>query len=165
MRETPRIHPTPNGLLRSRVVLLGLACIALLCVAAAPASGQSIAVLHALLQSGQETPPNGSQSFGNAFMTVDLSTSMLCYSITYTDLESPELFAHFHGPAQPGETAGVLYTITPDGSPKTGCVGPLTGQEKGWLSKGLFYINIHSEDHTPGEIRGQVMVQGLVPAP
>jgi hypothetical protein len=44
-----------------------------------------------------------------------------------------------------------------DPSPKTGCVGPLTGKQMSNLKKGLFYLNVHSEMFPAGEIRGQVL--------
>jgi CHRD domain len=40
---------------------------------------------------------------------------------------------------------------------KTGCVGPLAGNQMSDLEKGLFYINIHSDELPAGEIRGQVL--------
>ena len=89
---------------------------------------------------------------------------MLCYSVSYNGLvngESDEIQAHFHGPAPAGENANVMFNISPSpsplGSPKTGCVGPLDGTAKKALLKGQLYINIHSNLHAPGEIRGQVL--------
>lgn len=120
-------------------------------------------VFTALLTGGQEVPENDSNAFGVAFLTFNEKTEELCYSITFTDekLVGTETAAHFHAPAVPGENAPVVFTITPDvsplGSPKNGCVGPLSNDQRKQLRKGLFYINIHSETFPGGEIRGQVI--------
>jgi hypothetical protein len=120
-------------------------------------------VFFAVLNSQQEiqNPKPNSNAFGNALMTFTNSDSMLCYSISYSDLVGTENNAHFHAPASVGENAPVLFAISPDpspfGSPKTGCVGPLTSQDRSNLRRGLFYINIHSTTFTSGEIRGQVL--------
>lgn len=116
----------------------------------------------AVLNSGQEiqTPKPDSNSQGNALMTLDTRTGLLCYSISYLDPVGTETAAHFHAPASAGENAPIVFVITPDvspvGSPKTGCVGPLTAQHMGDLKRGLFYINVHSTVFPGGEIRGQV---------
>ena len=36
-------------------------------------------------------------------------------------------------------------------------VGPLTKKQKKDLLRGLFYINVHTANNPPGEIRGQVL--------
>lgn len=112
----------------------------------------------AVLNSGQEmqTPKPDSNAQGVALMTLDNTTRKLCYAISYSPLAGRETAAHFHGPASAGQSAGVLFPITPTGSPKTGCVGPLKGKDAANLKKGLFYINVHSDVFPSGELRGQV---------
>jgi hypothetical protein len=123
----------------------------------------------AVLNGAQETPPVASPSTGVAFLTFNKNNSQLCYAISYTPLGGTELVAHFHGPtapnqvAGPGVASGVLFFITggdgpsPLGSPKNGCVGPLSKQQAKDVSKGLWYINVHSSIAAAGEIRGQVL--------
>jgi hypothetical protein len=112
----------------------------------------------AVLTGGQEVPPNDSEAFGVAFVTFDTVSKMLCYSITFNELGSDETAAHFHGPAAPGEAAGIVFSITPvPGKSKNGCVGPLSTQHIRELSRGLWYINVHSVEFPAGEIRGQVL--------
>ena len=146
----------------------------LLCLGTVGASAQiTSGVLSAMLQPTQETPPIlASSAFGNAFLNFDVASSMLCYSITYSDLGAPnlasgEISAHIHGPAEPGSAAGILFGISPSpspvGSPKEGCVGPLSVAERTDLVNGLLYINIHSNAFPGGEIRGQILFEQVYP--
>lgn len=127
--------------------------------AQAPAKGPGgDMVLFAVINGGQESAGGVSDAFGVGFFTFDSETAMLCYAINYTDLAAEEVGAHFHGPAQPGEDADVLFDIsTPAGSPKEGCVGPLSNQERNFLKKGRLYVNVHSSLAPAGEIRGQLV--------
>lgn len=151
------------------VLVLGIANIIFINPAMAQNGKNHIMPFTALLTGGQEVPANDSKAFGVAFMTFERKTRMLCYSITFTDdkLTGVETVAHFHGPAAPGEVANIIFDITPDpsplGSPKNGCVGPLTRRQVRELIRGLFYINIHSNVFPGGEIRGQVLpVKGII---
>lgn len=131
-------------------------------------NSKELRIFTALLTGGQEVPDpdrpnNNSNAFGVAFMTLDEKTNMLCYSISFTNdkLVGTETAAHFHAPARPGENAPIVFDITPKvspiGSPKNGCVGPLRKKQRDLLKNGLFYINIHSGSFPLGEIRGQVI--------
>lgn len=120
----------------------------------------------AVLNSGQEIqdPKPTSNALGTALLTLETATRLLCYSISYTDLLGLETAAHFHAPGSAGQNADIAFFISPPpegpsalGSPKTGCVGPLTGKQVSNLKKGLFYINIHSDLFPAGEIRAQVL--------
>lgn len=128
-------------------------------------AGKSVKPFTAILTGGQEVPQNDSNAFGVAFVTFEEDEKLLYYSITFTDanLAGTETAAHFHGPANPGENASVIFEITPvPGSPKNGSVGPLSQKQIRDLKKGLLYINIHTEAFPGGEIRGQVLpVRGL----
>ncbi len=121
-----------------------------------PANAGATKTFIAVINSGQEVPPNSSNSFGNAHLIFDKTTDMLCFSISYSALTGAESAAHFHGPASAGSNAGVQFGLPP-GSPKNGCVEPLSNQQRKDLEKGLFYINIHSNMWPGGEIRGQVL--------
>jgi CHRD domain-containing protein len=135
----------------------------MLVVSAVPVRAQTF-TFTAVLNSGQEPPPNTNESkaLGVAFVTFNADTGELCFSISYEDfnLTSEETNAHFHAPAPPGVNAPVLVQLPTPGSPKNGCVTPpLTDEQRRDLFRGLWYINIHTANNPGGEIRGQVLPQ------
>ena len=102
----------------------------------------------------------GSPGTGSAAMIFDDSTSTLSWNITWQDLLGPVIAAHFHGPALPSQNAGVQVVIDVNNA-----VGSATldAAQAADMLAGLWYINIHTIVHPPGEIRGQVYV--AVPEP
>jgi hypothetical protein len=139
--------------------IIGLLLI--LVVSAVPVRAQTF-TFTAVLNSGQEPPPNtnDSNAFGVAFVTFNTSTGELCFSISYRGLTAEETNAHFHAPNPPGLNAGVVVQLPTPGSPKNGCVTPeLTDELRRDLFQGLWYINIHTKNNEGGEIRGQVLPQ------
>jgi CHRD domain len=139
-----------------------LASTLLLALAAGPVQAQTF-TFTAVLTSGQEPPPNTntSKALGVAFVTFNIDTGELCFSISYDEvnLTSAETVAHFHAPAPPGVNAPVLIPLPP-GSPKNGCVTPdLTKAQRHDLFRGFWYVNIHTENNPGGEIRGQLIPQ------
>ncbi len=69
--------------------------------------------------------------------------------------------AHFHGPAKKGQNGPVVIWLTKQGSPPT---NPITGsttltpEQAQQFTAGEWYINVHTQSHPAGEIRGQVIV-------
>jgi len=140
-------------------VLVGL--VAALAAGPRPAGADTLVPFTALLNAGQEVPPRASSAQGVALVTLNTTNDELCYSISYQGLTTPEILAHFHGPAAPGQNANIVFDISPSpsplGSPKTGCVGPLNRRQQRELHDGLWYINVHTTMFPGGEIRGQVL--------
>ncbi len=99
---------------------------------------------------------------GTATVTYDSTTNLLSWNISFSGLDDgPDsvTIAHFHGPAIPGDTAGIEVDI---GVNSGGLTSPIVGsftitesQEADFFS-GLWYINIHTTSEGAGEIRGQV---------
>ena len=91
--------------------------------------------------------------------TYDPDTRMLTWSIAYSGLSSPATMAHFHGPAAAGANGPVTLWLSKQGmapeSPITGSA-TLSPEQAQQFMAGQWYINVHSKDHPPGEIRGQV---------
>jgi len=65
-------------------------------------------------------------------------------------LTSPEIAAHFHGPAAPGVNAPVMVPVDAKESPFK--------QAKAFAD-GMVYFNIHPAANKPGEIRGQMTLE------
>jgi len=99
-------------------------------------------------------------------MTFDTVTNLLDWNITYSGLTGTPTVSHFHGPALPGQNAGVEVDIVANsgGSIQSPMIGSatITDPQENDLLAGLWYINIHSTVNPGGEIRGQVEV---VPIP
>jgi hypothetical protein len=122
-------------------------------MAQAPAGTQ----LRATLNGAQEVPPVNTPGAGSANVSYDPASKRLSWTVTYGGLTGPATAAHFHGPAGPGQNAGVVIPIGGAGmpSPVSG-QATLTDAQAADLMAGRWYVNIHTAAHGGGEIRGQV---------
>jgi hypothetical protein len=131
--------------------------------------------------SGGEVASQPSMSLNNTTHQLNLNYAWGAAN-GFSDLESDFLLTHIHGPADVNNFTGVLYDLmsfkAPPGSGlgAGGRAGTVFGtlqlvadpkgspysiaQQEADLLNGLWYVNVHSVDHTGGEIRGQ-----LVPVP
>jgi hypothetical protein len=108
----------------------------------------------------QSVPPIDSPGKGTANLTYDPATRVVTWNITYSGLSGPATMAHFHGPASEGKNAPVLIWLTKRGSPAESPIKgetTLTPEQAQQFASGEWYINIHTQAHPGGEIRGQVM--------
>lgn len=101
---------------------------------------------------------SAAQGFGGLFYDEDTDT--LSWEFTYAELTGEVVAAHIHGPADPGESAGVLIDLN---GPSGGLASPLVGsvvvndaQIVTDLRMGRTYINLHTATNPGGEIRGQL---------
>lgn len=101
----------------------------------------------------------GSLGVGTAYMSFDDQSMLFEWDLTYSGLSGPATAAHFHGPAAPGQNAGVALGIG-TANPAVGSATLDTSQASDLLA-GLWYINIHTNQFAAGEIRGQVQVVPL----
>lgn len=107
---------------------------------------------------------DGFNPSGFGVVNVDTDLMTIDWTITYEGLTGPIVApgAHFHGPALPGETAGIEVFLT-DGDPAEPASGTLIGsadlslQQLSDVTEGLWYVNIHTAQNPSGEIRGQVV--------
>jgi hypothetical protein len=135
--------------------------------------------LTASLDAAQETTCtlNSAARGQTPTLTFDDASGTLTYSITFgtnaPNFDNGQLnggaaptLAHFHGPAFPGQTAGIVTngTIADLTSPMEGSFVAAAGQPRVDLMNGLWYINIHSNACPSGEIRGQVLTLSSGPA-
>lgn len=119
-----------------------------------------------IISGSQEVPGVLSPGAGAALVTFDPSTRELAWTIAYEGLIGTVTMMHFHGPAAAGANAGVRQDIGGISGLASGGSGSAIISEDfaAELLNGLWYINIHTSEFGPGEIRGQVMPT-IVPEP
>lgn len=112
--------------------------------------------LQGTLSAASEVPAKPSSGTGTVNATLDPDTHLLNYTIDYAGLTGPATMAHFHGPAKPGDNAGVALPLpSPLDSPIKGSA-TLTETQQKQLLDGLMYVNVHTAANPGGEVRGQV---------
>ena len=139
---------------RAAIFLTGLACAAW----AVPASAAPLSFT-VQLSGAQQVPPVQTSGTGSATITYDPSTQKVTWNITYAGLSSPVTMAHFHNAAAGKNGPVVVWLSKRDGSvasPLTGEATLTPAQAQQFLA-GDWYVNVHSQDHPGGEIRGQAV--------
>jgi hypothetical protein len=112
------------------------------------------------LSGAQCVPPVDTTGSGTADLTFDPATRVVAWKIPYSGLTSPSTMAHFHGPAKQGQNAPPVIWLSTQGSPPA---NPMTGsatltpEQAQQFSAGEWYVNVHTQSHPAGEIRGQVI--------
>jgi len=129
-----------------------------LCLVSGAAQAET-KIFKATLSGTSEVPPTAGAGAGAATATLDTATGKLVWDVTYSGLTGPALAAHIHGPADPGQNAGVAVPLKVTPSPIKGSK-VLTAAQAADLEAGKYYVNIHTAANKGGEIRGQ-----LQPAP
>ncbi len=140
----------------AKLLMVGACAMSLATLGAASAAHAATVPLKADLTAGAQVPPVYSPATGTFAGSLNTTTHVLTYTVTYSGLTGPASAAHFHGPAAAGANAGVAVAIkAPLASPIKGHATLTTAQEKDLLA-GLYYVNIHTAANKAGEIRGQV---------
>jgi len=157
------------------VALLATLGISALATADAVSSKKS---LKAELEGFEEIPAVSSTGSGEFRATISQDESSIEYKLTYEDLEgTATLFAHIHL-GQRGVNGGVSAFLC--GGPKPACpatLGTVTGtitasdvigpggqgiaagefsEVLDAIREGVTYVNVHTDKHPGGEIRGQI---------
>jgi glucose/arabinose dehydrogenase len=107
----------------------------------------------------EEVPANSERGTGDCVVELDASTGNVTVGCTYEGLTGDPRAAHIHGPAAPGENAGVIVPLLVHGG-TSGTItggGVLTPDLVQAMLDGRTYVNIHTAAHTPGELRGQIV--------
>jgi uncharacterized protein (DUF1800 family) len=112
----------------------------------------------------QLRPQSGTISGGSGTATMRLSADekSVILSFSYTNLSSPVTGMHIHGPANPGQTAGILFDVDaatprPDGTyiwVLTPVGGNTVADIVAAIKSGRTYFNIHTTNYPNGEISG-----------
>lgn len=107
----------------------------------------------------QEVPEVTTSATGTISGSYNKQSKQLSYTINWTGLSGDVTVAHFHGPAEPGETAGPLQDIpiTTNGTSGS-ATATITASDNlhNALLDGKVYYNLHTAANPDGEIRGQV---------
>ena len=139
-----------------RVAHFKVAVAAAALVLSAAAANAETVKFKADLTGPAETPPTDSKGTGTLNATFDTATKTLTWTVDYSGLTGPAIAAHFHGPAPVRKAAPIEVPQKPPlDSPMKGSA-TLTDAEAKDLMDGMMYFNIHTAEHKPGEIRGQV---------
>ena len=118
----------------------------------------------ATLSGEQEVPPVQSNGTGTGTFTLNADATELTFELTASGLSGPVVASHFHKGA-PGVAGGVLFEITdtitenPDGTLTASGTWPVNASDVTALLAGDVYVNLHTAEHTLGEIRGQLVEQ------
>ena len=89
--------------------------------------------------------------------------NQLHLNVTYAGLSSAAVAAHIHGPADVGQSAGVMVPLDTLNGRVLGTSGyfpgtvTLTPAQLAAFVDGLTYVNVHTAPHATGEIRGQIV--------
>jgi hypothetical protein len=129
--------------------LLGAAVLAL----TSPVMAQTMS-FKATLSGAEEVPPLQGAAKGELTATFDQASKRLAWKGSYSGLSGPATAAHFHS-AEKGKNGSVAVPIAPATSPMEGSA-TLNDQQAADLMAGKWYVNIHTEAHKAGEIRGQM---------
>jgi hypothetical protein len=117
-----------------------------------------VRLLRARLEGSQESPAVTTPASGAGFVAIEGTN--VTYVVGYQDLKSPATMAHIHGPAGRGTNAGVLINLVPAGGfGRSGVLFGAAGATEATinaLTASNTYFNIHTTNHPPGEIRGQI---------
>jgi hypothetical protein len=77
--------------------------------------------------------------------------------LVYLDVAETVTGVHIHGPANAGELGPLLYSLPlPVNGLSSVSVGPVSTTVKDWFDLALLYVDVHSDAHPDGIIRGQV---------
>ena len=162
--------------MRNRLLIAFLLVVVLAITALAAGAANPTRNFRAHLSGGEEVPPNDSRAQGQAIFKFNEDFTELSYKLIVANIENVTQ-AHIHlapagengpvvlwlypsaPPAQliPGRTDGILAegTVTADN-----LVGQLAGATladlQAEMEAGNAYVNVHTSQFPPGEVRGQI---------
>lgn len=117
---------------------------------------EKIEIFEANLTGAQEVPPVSTGGSGQAEVQFNVNTNMAKWKVTHSGLSGPATGAHIHGPAGPGQNAGILIPFTGNLNAMIQGEARLTPQQVNELMSGQWYVNVHTARYPAGEIRGQL---------
>lgn len=111
----------------------------------------------AKMSADEESAVTISPGVGFAEFSLDRKTLELSWKVTFKDLTSEPIGLHIHGPQTPGNEAGILHDMAPDGV-FSGIEGSvvLNEGELTYLVQDRLYVNLHTETYPAGELRAHL---------
>jgi len=122
-----------------------------------------ITLLVTELSGSQEVPAVDTAASGTGFLTHDTVNGTITINISTRQMPDASA-AHLHA-AYGGLTGGVEIGLVQDGStPSRWFIesAPLSVDQANALAAGAMYLNVHTPTNTGGEIRGQVIPDGIL---
>lgn len=107
---------------------------------------------------------------GDGTASIDVVVPAMFYDLGYVGLSSAETATHVCGPAEPGQTAPVLYEL-PTGNHKVGEFDLVDRGEYsataqlGDLLAGKWYVEVCTQLHPQGELRGHILLSETTAVP
>lgn len=131
--------------------IAALTLVSVLALASAGAVAKDIKVN---LTGAEETPPVTTSASGHGTIHIAKDKSV-SGSVKTTGIEG--IAAHIHVGAK-GEAGPPIITLTKgaDGTWTVPAGSKLTDEQWADFKSGKLYVNVHSDQHKPGEIRGQL---------
>ena len=116
----------------------------------------------ATLEGAQEVPSVSTSATGAATVLLNEAETQITVNMSFSGLSSNANAAHIHGPAGFGSTAAPIFDLSSVTPAATSGTIPeqtfaITAGQVTQLKAGQFYLNVHSVNHSGGEIRGQIL--------
>lgn len=105
----------------------------------------------------QEVPAVNGPGKGTIAATLDTASGHFTWKINYSNLSGPVSAGHFHGPAGAMEKAGVALGLKGNLSSPIQGEAMLSPEQVKEVLAGKWYVNLHTDAHPSGELRGQLI--------
>ncbi|RYF16733.1 MAG: CHRD domain-containing protein [Comamonadaceae bacterium] len=96
------------------------------------------------------------QATGEAEAAYDHRTRILRWRVTHAGLSGPVTGAHIHGPAGPGQQADIVLPLAAASTQAITGQARITPEQWNQLDSGQWYVDLHTQGHPGGEVRGQL---------
>lgn len=121
-----------------------------------------IVTFNATLSGASEVPANASTATGTATLSYNKTTKIFTVTVTYSGL-TPTM-GHIHMGAA-GTNGPVIFPFSSLASPISYTSTALTAAQETDLMANNYYVNLHSEAFSGGEIRGQLVTANPAGSP
>ena len=113
----------------------------------------------AVLEGEQETPPIETEADGLTFGELDVDEGAFSLRVTHTVANFT--VSHIHEEV-PGTAGPIVFDLGDTTSPIERTWTDMTAEEVRKLRAGVYYVNVHSQEHPPGEVRGQLLPETAI---